>query len=112
MLDVDLLGLVAGEGYVQLGEDSFLFVAHQLILVDIVFGFVPAAKVEDSVANWLAWVEWRVVVTHTHTHTHTHTPSSRAACLSCIKPLNGASPVPGPTMTMGQMGRYGRRRVE
>ncbi len=35
-----------------------------------------------------------------------------SAALSCINPLNGAKPVPGPTITTGFIGRYGNRSDE
>ena len=39
-------------------------------------------------------------------------PSSLMTFLSCMKPLKGARPVPGPTIMTGQLGRKGRRRLE
>lgn len=39
-------------------------------------------------------------------------PWSLTTFLSWMKPRNGASPVPGPTMITGQLGRNGRRRLE
>jgi len=39
----------------------------------------------------------------------TRLPSFLAKSRSCMKPLNGAKPVPGPTIIIGVLGRVGKR---
>ena len=43
---------------------------------------------------------------------NTQIPSFLVTHLSSMNPLNGASPVPGPTMMTGHVDRYGSLRVD
>ena len=51
MSDVDLFGLISGEGYVQLGQSAVLFVLFQLVWVQEVLILLAASVVQDGLAN-------------------------------------------------------------
>ena len=55
VLDVDLLGLVSGEGHLEVTEDPGVTVTLQLLLVDVVLVSVTTAKEENSLPQLLAW---------------------------------------------------------
>ena len=93
MLDVDLVRLIARPGAIESGQNSVAFHLLEIFLVGVIAFFALCAE-EEPVFSFCS-IAWR----------------------SCKNARNGATPVPGPTMTIGviwifrQMKMFGRARI-
>ena len=88
VLDVDLVGLVAGEGGVEAGEEAVLVHGEELVFVEEVEGAALLAEEEPVVAGVRRW------------------PGGASR-----KARKGAMPVPGPIMMTGAVVSSGRRKL-
>lgn len=116
-----LLGLLSGEGHAEPGEGALRVELGQFLAVQVVLVRAAAAVVEQRLPHLLAWGcrgrdEWapgsspplpascRPGSPHPR-----HAPCSCSQARSWMKPMKGATPVPGPTMMTGVVALKGRR---
>lgn len=111
-----LVGLLPGEGHVELREGAVLVELSQLLAVQVVLIGPAAAIVKQCLPHVLAWGGKQGVsrypglrnLVEPRLHPH-NSPCCRSQARSWMKPMKGATPVPGPTMMTGVVALKGRR---
>lgn len=103
----------------EVGEGAILDILINFILIEVVLVLVSTSKVQHRVSNWLACKtkifklllknKSKSFLNNFSCKGLLFLPSFFKKFLSCINPLKGANPVPGPIIMTGVLALNGRR---